>query len=223
MLPVLFTAAIAALHAVGPVRPLPEQQPAPIAIASGALGCDDGTAGGTLIERAGEWYGNRFVPDCGAALLVRANFVHAAYDLPGPYAFRLRLLDAACRELGATPQISIPASPGTVAAHEIDLAPYGWCIDGPFQILIEPLTWADAEGQDCFPALVVDASADADAEAHCATVSTAAAEGRQCFAARSADGRYFDFALRAELECAASECATPVAPSTWSRVKARFR
>jgi len=97
-------------------------------------------------------------------------------------------------------------------------------VTGEFHLLLEPLTCADGPaGHDCFPAVVVDATADGDPASHCATVSASTGTHRQCFAARSADGRYFDFGLRATLRCAAPECATGVDGASWSGIKRLYR
>ena len=47
--------------------------------------------------------------------------------------------------------------------------------------------------------------------------------GRQCLAARSSDGRFFDFSLRVEVECGASQCTAGVQPGTWSSIKRLYR
>jgi hypothetical protein len=48
-------------------------------------------------------------------------------------------------------------------------------------------------------------------------------DGRECLAPQSVDGRYFDFRLRVEVECAAPDCAVAVHPGTWSQVKILYR
>jgi len=186
--------------------------------------CDDGTAGGTLVQSIDAYYGNRFAPVCQAARIESARFVHYGYGLAGPYAFRLHVVDTTCGEIGVTPVLTTAGAPDLVTTAEVDLSPYGWCVSGEFLLLLEPLTCADGPtGHDCFPAVVVDASTDGDAAAHCATVSVLAGAERQCFAARSADGRYFDFGLRVGLQCVAPECATGLEDTTWSGAKRLYR
>jgi hypothetical protein len=59
--------------------------------------CDDGSSGGTLIQRIDAYYGNRFEVPCPGARVVGVRFVHHGYGLAGPYSFRLHLFDAGCR------------------------------------------------------------------------------------------------------------------------------
>jgi hypothetical protein len=222
MLHLLVAATLASPSAIVAWRPMPGLQASrfPAFVSSSEAACDDGTSGGTLVERQDSWYGNLFAAPCAAGHILAVRLTHFGYGLPGPYEFRLHLLDLACRELGVTPVLAIPGAPDLPATTSIDLSDFGWCIEGGFHLLLEPLTCADGgTGHDCFPALVVDASSDGDGPAHCAVVSAAAADGRQCFAARSADGRFFDFGLRVEVGCAAPECATAVQAVTWGRVK----
>lgn len=184
------------------------------------MSCDDGTFGGTLFQRLDTLYGNRFEAACGAGQITGLTFVHYGYGLEEPYAYRLHLLDPSCRTLGVTDELLAPGAPLEPRLVEVDLSAYRWCVSGDFYLLLEPLTCADGrQGQDCFPALVVDASSDPDAGTHCASVSTQTAAGRECFVARSADGRSFDFRLRVQLLCRSELCLTPVTPCTWSTVK----
>lgn len=223
MLPLLAAALLAGTTpSVSALRSVPEPGTMLFVASSGEAACDDGSAGGTLVQRADDWYGNRFAAPCTAALLHSVRFAHFGYGLPGPYAFRLHLLDASCTEKGVTPILEIEGAPDDVTTVEIDLADLGWCVESAFHLLLEPLSCTGPTQDDCFPALVVDGTADGDGSSHCAIVSAPAATGRACFAARSADGRYFDFALRAQLDCASPQCATAVSPSTWGGLKRLF-
>jgi hypothetical protein len=189
-------------------------------VTSHEAACDDGTAGGTLVQQQVAWYGNRLTPPCAGARIIGASLAHFGYGLPGPYEFRLHLLDAACRQIGVTPVLTIDGAPDTPATASINLSDFEWCTEGAFHLLLEPLTCADgSQGGDCFPAVIVDASSDADATEHCGVVSTAGAAGRQCLAPRSADGRFFDFGLRVQVACAAPACATAVELVPWGLVK----
>jgi hypothetical protein len=208
-------------------RPLP---PAAVATAPAlvaaetALGCDDGSTGGTLVQRQDHYFGNRFTAPCTATRVVSASFVHSGPALDGAYAFRLHLLDGACRELGVTAELTTPAAADAPLVANVDLSSYRWCVEGEFALVLEPLACADGTtGHDCFPALVVDATSDAASGAHCAIVDTPTADGRQCLAARSIDGRFFDFRLRVQVTCGAPECTTAVQPGTWSAVKRLYR
>src|SRR2546425_8930258 len=100
-------------HADVVLRPfVPSMQVAAPAPAAGEAeaGCDDGSSGGTLVERLEAYYGNRFTAPCAAAVLEGASFVHFGYGLAGPYAYRLHLLDAQCREIGVTDVQNLPAA-----------------------------------------------------------------------------------------------------------------
>jgi hypothetical protein len=188
------------------------------------VACDDATNGGTLVQRSDTWYGNRFVVPCAGARVVSARFVHLGPGVFGTCAYRLHLLDADCREIGTSIQLDVPASPVVPGEAVVDLESYGWCVAGAFALVLEPLRCADGSaGRDCFPALVVDTTSDSDAAAHCAVVGAPAADGPSCLAPRSADGRFFDFRLRVELDCAASACATAVRAGTWTRAKRLFQ
>jgi hypothetical protein len=208
-------------------RPLPAAPAAAelaLVASEAAITCDDGTTGGTLVERQDHYFGNRFVTPCAAAHLTKASFVHFGPQLDGAYTYRLHLLDAACHEIGVTPELVTPAAAAAPALAEVDLGGYGWCVDGSFALVLEPLTCADGStAHDCFPALVVDATSDAVAGGHCALVNAPTADGRQCLAARSVDGRFFDFRLRVQATCGAPECTTAVRPGTWSDVKRLYR
>ena len=153
-----------------------------------------------------------------------ASFTHAGPALEGGIAYRLHLLDGDCHEIGVTPELSTPAAGAEPALASVDLAGFGWCVEGSFALVLEPLTCADGSAaRDCSPALVVDATSDAVAEAHCAIVDAPTVDGRQCLAACSSDGRFFDFGLRVEVECAAPQCTAAVRPGTWSDVKRLYR
>jgi len=208
-------------------RPLP---PAPgaglpaLAAGEAALTCDDGSTGGTLVERRDHYFGNRFTAPCTAVRLVGASFAHFGPALDGSYAYRLHLLDAGCHAIGVTPVLSTPAAGEGPALTSVDLSSYGWCVEGNFAVVLEPLTCADEPtAHDCFPALVVDATNDAAADEHCAIVDAPTVDGRQCLAARSSDGRFFDFRLQVQAQCASPECTTSVQPGTWSAVKRLYR
>ena len=113
---------------------------------------------------------------------------------------------------------------GGQAKMSEDLAGDDWCVQGEFQIYLEPLSCVDPlAGQDCFPAVVVDATSDTDPGAHCALVNTMGTFERTCAAARSTDGRYFDFALRPELQCDTVNCSTAVTPTNWTLLKSLYR
>jgi hypothetical protein len=123
-----------------------------------------------------------------------------------------------------TDVLTTPGAPDSLALTSVDLSNFGWCVQGAFHLLLEPLTCADGTiGRDCFPAVVVDATADGDPTTHCATVSAAAGLERDCFAARAADGRYFDFKLRVQVQCDVPECTSAVESATWSRLKRLYR
>jgi len=209
------------------LRPVPTvaRAPAPPYLAGTAeAACDDGTAGGTLVQQRDGYYGNHFAAPCASARMLTARFVHYGYGLAGPYAFRLHLFDAACREVGATAELETPGAPDDLATVAVDLSSLGWCVTGDFQLPLEPPTCADgAAGHDCFPAVVVDASADGEAAKHCATVNLVTGGGRECFAARSADGRYFDFGLRVDVLCEAPACTSAIETTSWSQVKHLYR
>jgi hypothetical protein len=193
---------------------------APGTTAASTSTCDDGSFGGTLVQRGDMWYGNELQPGCAAARIERVRFAHFGYGLEGPYAFRLHLLDAECRPLGVSPELAVAGAPQAPAWADVDVTALGWCVTGPFLLALEPRTCADgAAGRDCFPALVVDATSGGDGGAHCARVVVDPGSDPGCYAAQSADGRHFDFLLRVDLSCGAAECALAVAPGTWSLVK----
>jgi hypothetical protein len=181
------------------------------------LSCDDGSMGGTLVQRDDTAYGNRFALGCAGGRLRRASFVHWGSGFAGPYAYRLRVLDAECRQVGVTGLLLAADAAGAPAAADVDLAAFGWCVGAGFVLALEPLTCAEVG--DCFPAVAVDASSDGDSRAHCGVVVKLGGGSQECFAPRSADGRYFDFRLRAEVDCADPLCASPVAAGTWTGVK----
>ena len=195
----------------------------PVAAAT-TIACDDGSQGGTLVERQDHYYGNRFTAPCTAARIVAASFAHAGPALEGDATYRLHLLDGACNEVGVTPVLSTPAAGAAPAPVGVDLSAYGWCVEGSFALVLEPLRCTDVTlAPDCAPALVVDATSDAAAATHCAIVAAPTVDGRQCLAARSSDGRFFDFSLRVEVECGASQCTAGVQPGTWSSIKRLYR
>jgi hypothetical protein len=206
-------------------RPVPSRLEAPASIATAFdYGCDDGTIGGTLVQRGEAYYGNRFETACATGKLTKARWMHFGYGLSGDYQFRLHLLDAACQEIAVTPILTIPGAPDAIASAEVDLTSFGWCVTNGFALLLEPLSCADApDAQDCFPALLVDASTDGDPASHCGVLSAPSGDGRECLSPQSADGRFFDFRLRVEIACAAPGCAVAVHPGTWSQVKRLYR
>lgn len=186
--------------------------------------CDDGTFGGTFVQQLGDWFGNSFAPGCGGGRITSVRFQHLSYGLPGPYLFRLHLLDSTCGWVGSTEVQQINASDEAPAWVDVDTEEAGWCVQGEFAILLEPLTCADPfGGEDCFPALGYDSSSSTDPGAHCALVSTQATFDRVCSSARSADGRYFDFLLRPQVQCADPACSTAVAPVSWSLLKSLYQ
>lgn len=206
-----------------PAAPPAVQAPAP-PVAQHVAGCDDGADGGSLVQRGDTWYGNRLALACPSGRLTAVEFTYFGAGLPGPYAYRLHFLDAACRTLGSTSVVTVPGAPDAPATTTVDVAALGVCVSTAFAIVLEPLSCADgAAAGDCMPALVVDGSSDAQETAHCGVVSTSTSGPRECLAPRSSDGRYFDFRLRAQVDCAAAECATPVAPAAWSRLKRLYR
>lgn len=183
-------------------------------------GCDDGTVGGTLVQRGDIYYGNRFTASCSGARLQSALFAYHGQGLAGPYAFRLHLIDPSCGAVGVTEVLTVPGAPDRVEETEIDLSALGWCVGSDFMLLLEPLTCANAA--DCLPALAVDATSDASGS-HCAVVSAPGIVGRECRQARSSDGRGFDFRLRVRLDCAAPSCATTVTREAWGPMKRLYR
>jgi len=209
------------------LRPLPvdsPRTPAPMTQSVGASACDDGTDGGTLVQGLGAYYGNRFVLDCASGRLTAVDFTYFGAGLAGPYSYRLHVLDNACREIGVTSVLSAASAVDAPASAQVVLPEGGWCVGQAFAIVLEPLTCSDgAGGKDCFPALVVDATSDTNPTVHCAVVSAETSIGRECLAPRSADGRFFDFRLRATVLCDAPGCITPVAPVGWSHVKNLYR
>jgi hypothetical protein len=227
MLPLLFAALVAPATVVyRPLSPAGAElaAPAPAATAGSEFACDDGSNGGTLVEHTEAYYGNRFATDCAAGRVLGVRFTHFGYGLQGNYAFRVHLFDAACAEVAVSDVRTIPGAPDALASVEVNLSNLGWCVSSEFSLMLEPLSCADgAAGHDCFPAVVVDASNDAEEPAHCAMVNAPTAEGRQCLAARSADGRYFDFRLRALVACSDPACATAVVPGTWTQIKRLYR
>lgn len=197
--------------------------PAPPAVQSVAA-CDDGTSGGSLVQRGDTWYGNRLQPACASGRLTAVEFTYFGAGLTGPYAYRLHILDAECRTLATTPVWSVPGAAGAPATATVDVGALGVCVGSAFAIVLEPMSCADGDtAQDCMPALVVDGSSDAHEPEHCGVANTVTSEGRACLAPRSADGRYFDFRLRAQVDCTAPECTSAVAPADWSRVKRLYR
>ena len=203
----------------------PTQQTAAGAPSAGAeTSCDDGSFGGTLFESLEAYYGNQFSAPCAAAALQGVVFVHFGNGLPGPYLYRLHLLDAQCREIGVSDVRSAVGAPDTPATVEVDLSSHAWCVGSEFYLFVEPLTCADGmSGTDCYPALAVDATSSNDPGVHCARVNVDTYSGRQCLAARSADDRYFDFRLRARLDCQVPGCTSPIAPTAWSTLKQLYR
>ena len=173
--------------------PPPVFAPSPPFVASSAS-CDDGADGGSLVQRGDTWYGNRLALSCPAGLLYAVEFTYFGAGMPGPYAYRLHVLDADCRELAVTGVLTLAGAPDAPATAQVDVASLGACVSSAFAILLEPLTCADgAAAHDCMPALTVDASSDTQEAAHCAVVSTMGSNGRECFAPRSSDGRFYDF------------------------------
>jgi hypothetical protein len=186
--------------------------------------CDDGSPGGTFVQGPEDWIGNTFVAACAGGRITSVRFQHLSYGLPGPYLFRLHLVDAACGLLASTDVVQIDASEGTPSWVEVDTDGAVWCVQGQYQVLLEPLTCAaPLSGEDCFPALVYDASSSTNPLAHCGRVSTQGAFERDCGAPRSADGRYFDFILRPQVQCAEPACATAVSPASWSLMKSLYQ
>jgi hypothetical protein len=201
----------------------PAAAPTPT-VAQSEEACDDGTVGGTLLQGIGDWYGNRFVASCAGERVTRVRFQHLSYGLPGPYHYRLHLVDASCTSLAATEVLQVEPADDLPAWVDVDVSEAGWCVSGEYQILLEPLTCVDPlTGDDCFPALCVDSSSTTDPGSHCAVVSTQGAFERACAAARSSDGRYFDFLLRAEVVCEDPACTTAVQPTGWSVVKSFYK
>ena len=191
---------------------------------SSALTCDDGTVGGTLVQRLEDWYGNSYEASCAGARVTSVRFQHLSYGLSGPYLYRLHLVDKACTTIMSTEVLQVAPSAAEPTWVQVDLAGDDWCVQGEFQIYLEPLSCVDPlAGQDCFPAVVVDATSDTDPGAHCAQVNTMGTFERTCAAARSTDGRYFDFALRPELQCDTVNCTTAVTPTNWTLLKSLYR
>jgi hypothetical protein len=182
--------------------------------------CDDGTDAGTLVQRAGAAYGNRFSQDCAAAAVQSVSFVHFGAGNPGPYRYRLRVYDGACALVATTDVLAAGDAVAAPEAVEVDVAALGWCVGSEFALAVEPLGCPTPD--DCFPALVVDASSDTHAGAHCAVVVTPADTDPACYAPRSADGRFFDFRLRVVTACHAPGCTTALANPTWSRFKCLY-
>ena len=193
-------------------RPLAAPQtaaivPAPAVQSQSA--CDDGTNGGTLVQRGDTWYGNRLALACASARLTAVEFTYFGAGFAGPYAYRLHFLDAECRTLATTPVWSVPSASEAPATVIVDLSAIEVCVGAAFIVALEPLSCADgATAQDCMPALVVDGSSDAQESAHCGVANTATSDGRSCLAPRSADGRFFDFRLRVQADCTAPENST---------------
>jgi len=211
----ILAAALASPRAQPP--PVMAVPPPPLVAGGQILACDDGVTGGTLVQPDDAAYGNRFELVCAAARLRTVTFEHFGAGLAGPYAYRLRLLDADCRPLAGTALLSAPDAAAAPATAEVDVAALGWCIGTGFVLALEPLT-CTAPG-DCFPALAFDASSDGDASAHCGVVVAFGPGEPACFAPRSTDGRYFDFRLRAGVECDDPGCTTAVTARTWSGLK----
>jgi hypothetical protein len=186
--------------------------------------CDDGSVGGTLVQGVGDWYGNAFEAPCSGARVTQVRFQHLSYGLPGPYLYRLHLMDATCTLLASTGVLQVDPADAAPTWIEVDVSGAGWCVSGTYQIFLEPLTCDDPlRGDDCFPALCVDASSSTEPGAHCAQVSVQGAFERTCAAARSSDGRYFDFLLRAQVGCDDAACSTAVRSDAWSLVKSLYR
>ena len=214
----------AALFVVRPLPPGTSAQAPALPGTDTAVSCDDGSMGGTLVQRLDAYYGNRFELACASARITSVQFTHFGAGRPGPYAYRLHLLDAACRETGVTALLTTPGAALDPATVSVDVSALGWCASGSFAVTLEPLSCADGlNGLDCFPALVVDATSDTDAAAHCGVVSTETSSGRACLAPRSADGRYYDFLLRVGIVCNDLACTTAVEPTTWSTLKRLYR
>ena len=229
MLLPLLIASLSVLPLQGQVvtRPLPDvaREAAPATPRPDSdLHCDDGTNGGTLVQRFDAYYGNRYASGCAAALLQSVSFVHYGYAFAGPYSYRLHVLDSACREIGVTEPRRAASATQAPASVDVDLSGLGLCVGAEFYVLLEPLTCADGPGgQDCFPAIVFDTTSDNDPAAHCASLSAQTIAGRQCLAARSADGRYFDLRMRVRLACGAGDCTSAVSHTAWSNVKRLYR
>jgi len=208
-------------------RPLapqpPAQAPAP-PLGQSTAGCDDGTNGGSLVQRSDTWYGNRLAIACPSGRLTGVEFTYFGAGLPGPYFYRLHVLDAECHELAVTSVWNVPGAPDAPATAQVDLAGLEACVSASFSLLLEPLSCADgAAAHDCMPALLVDASSDTEEAAHCGVVNANTLDGRQCLAPRSVDGRFYDFRLRAQVECGVPGCTSATAPADWSRVKRLYR
>jgi hypothetical protein len=148
--------------------------------------------------------------------LQSVSFVYEGASTGGVDGFRLHVLDPDCKPLATTSVLSAPSGTGPMSA-EVDLESLGVCVQSGFAVTIEPLSCPMPE--DCFPAVLVDATSDADAEAHCGVVAVLAGGAPECLAPRSSDGRYFDFRLRAVVDCTHPGCVTAIRPQTWSHVK----
>lgn len=208
----LFLIAAMLFDAAAVHRPLPQvENAAAVMWPASTTGCDDGTNVGTLIQRSDSYYGNRMQAPCAGARLRRIRFVHAGSATPRAY--RLHVRDAACNEIGVTPVLLTTATTNAPHLETVDIAGDGWCIQGEFRVLLEPLTCPQTS--DCYPALVVDGGARGD----CAEVAIPAGAGRTCLAARTTDGRTFAFRIRAEFDCAIPACTTATLHRTWTATK----
>lgn len=217
---------LAPISSMADVALRPYEGPAPASSqvqSSSESSCDDGSMGGTFVQRLEDWYGNSFVAACGGGRITSVRFQHLSYGLPGPYLFRLHLVDATCGWVGSTDVLETDPSDTEPGWVEVDTEDRGWCVQGDYQVLLEPLSCMDPlGGEDCFPALAYDATSSTDPAAHCAVVSTQGTFDRACSSARSADGRFFDFVLRPQLQCDDPACSTAVAPASWSLMKSLY-
>jgi hypothetical protein len=128
-----------------------------------ALSCDDGTVGGTLVQRLEDWYGNSYEASCSGARVTSVRFQHLSYGLSGPYLYRLHLVDKACTTIMSTEVLEVAPSAAEPTWVQVDLSGNDWCVQGEFQIYLEPLSCVDPlAGKDCFPAVIVDATSDTD-------------------------------------------------------------
>ncbi len=198
------------------LRPLPRiESIADTAWPASSVGCDDGTDRGTLVQRGDLLYGNRLQTPCAGARLRRIAFVHAGSSTPSAY--RLHVLDAACNEIGVTPVRFTTETNAAPHLEDVDVTGHGWCVQGEFRVLVEPLNCAQAF--DCFPALVVDGGTGAD----CAEVALPAGSGRSCLTARTSDGRAFAFRIRATFDCGTPACTTATVVRTWTAAKRLYQ
>jgi hypothetical protein len=169
------------------------------------LSCDDGGWEGFIINTGSEnWYGNLFELPCDVAHLKSIWFQHYSPGFVGPYSYNLHVLDASCTEILAVNGLTAQNAAGAIRTEVVDLESYGLCVDGDFHIMIEPLSCQDAPAsQDtCYPSMLIDLSPGPNPALACSRIRIPSGQCLQF----TAGGNYWNYLLRATVECDAPIC-----------------